>query len=379
MKNAELYADEWSKLATDRKKEKIESLLAELTLPFIFSGMETFSLNGVTTETIVLNCEGRSFVFVPGCKRAILGWDRGIEGLYESALEDIASSFESVLDPLTWWRRQLALAVDAQDGNLPYFEEQVMELEQNPPEKPDDDLKAFYSFQGLETYVNENTSPVRTADLPPMIVERGLSEAGLIHLGQVNRRTNEHWVTSEHFDRVKDYLYKFNTELTTAVYSRCCRFERTKDDPALYDVYLYERLTYKDLISQLDAEGFALPTEDQWEYLCGAGRRLLFQFGNQFDEDYRYSHMCEEGENILEKPNMFGLSIAYDPYKYELVTGPCQVKGGDGGAALCGGEPFIYTMLPLSAYWRETPDKTVPEDGELENGYYFYRRVLIIE
>ncbi len=347
MNNVELYADVWAKLTTEQKKENIETLLAELTIPFNFSGMETFSLNGVITETAVLNRDGCSFVFVPGCKQVTLGWESGIEGLEASALEDMSSSFKSVLDPLTWWRKQLALAVDAQDENLPYFEEQVMELEQNPPEQPDDELKAFYSFQGLETYVNENTSPVRVVDLPPVIVECGLSEAGLVHVGQVNRRTNEHWVTPEHLDRIMDYLYTFNIEVTTAEYSRCCRFERTKDDPAIYDVYLYERLTYQDLIRQLYAEGFELPTEDQWEYLCGAGRRMLFPFGNQFDKDYRYAHMCGEGENILENPNIFGLFIAYDPYKYELVNGPCKVKGGDGGAALCGGEPQYFPYQPI--------------------------------
>jgi len=379
MRYADLYADAWAVLTTERKQERIAELLAELPIPFQFVGMRTFSMNGVANETAVLDWRGRRFVFVPGRKRVVLGWDSGIEGLDESTRKDIEFGFESVLDPLTWWRKQLANAKAANDENAAYFEEQVAELEANPPEEPDDELKAFYSYKGLEAYINENTSPVRTVDLQPMISECELNEVGLIHAGQVDRRTREHQVKPEYFDRVKDYLYEFNTESEMTEYSGRCRFQRTKTDPLLYNVYVHERTTREDLIAQLHTDGFSLPSEDQWEYLCGAGRGTLFPFGSRFDAQWRYAHMSEEGENVLEQPNMFGLTIAYDPYKYETVDSPCHVKGGDGGGALCGGEPFIYTMLPLATYWRETPANVELGDDNLANGYYFYRRVLIVE
>lgn len=280
----------------------------------------------------------------------VLGWDSGIQGLDKSARKEIEFGFKSVLDPLTWWKKQLADARAAEDESVFYFEEQVAELEANPREEPGDELKAFYSYKGLEAYINENASPVRTVDLPPMISERELNEVGLIHVGQVDRRTKEHRVKPGYFDWVKDYLYDFNTECEMTEYSGRCRFQRTKTDPQLYNIYVHEHTTHQDLVAGLCAEGFSLPTEDQWEYLCGAGRWTLFPFGNRFDEQWRYAHMNAEGENVLEQPNMFRVTIAYDPYKYEMVDSSCLVKGGDGGAALCGGEPFIYTMLPLATY-----------------------------
>lgn len=379
MQYAELYADGWAALPTERKQERIASLLTELPIPFTFVGMRTFSLNGIVNETAVLDWMGRSFVFIPGRKRVVLGWDSGIEGLDESARKNIEFGFESVLDPLTWWKKQLADAKAVEDENVSYFEAQVAELEANPREEPEDELKAFYSYKGLEAYINENTSPVRTVDLPPMISECELNEVGLIHVGQVDRRMKEHRVKPGYFDRVKACLYDFDTKSEMAEYWGQCRFQRTKTDPLLYNIYVHERTTREDLVARLRVEGFSLPTEDQWEYLCGAGHRTLFPFGNRFDEQWRYAHMSEEGENVLEQPNMFGLTIAYDPYKYETVNSSCLVKGGDGGSALCGGAPFIYTMLPLATYWRETPANVQLGDDNLANGYYFYRRVLIVE
>jgi len=165
------------------------------------------SSNGITTETAVLIHEGRQFVFVPGRKRVTLGWNSGIDGLDENALEDIHSSFESVLDPLKLWRRKLERNAGSYDGEqLAYIRNQVAELEQNPPEEISEDIKQFYSFSGIVSYINENTSLVRTVDMAPMIVECDLNEVGLVHIGKVNRRTNEHDLLPGDFDKVKVLL-----------------------------------------------------------------------------------------------------------------------------------------------------------------------------
>ena len=54
-------------------------------------------------------------------------------------------------------------------------------------------------------------------------------------------------------------------------------------------------------------------------------------------------HHFEDPENQgkpydMEVPNSFGLSIAYDSYKRELVDGKTlTICGGDGGCNICGG------------------------------------------
>ena len=68
-----------------------------------------------------------------------------------------------------------------------------------------------------------------------------------------------------------------------------------------------------------------LPTPDEWAYLCGGGCRTLFPWGDGLDRKMKLHHF-ESGEDQgkpydMEQPNFFGLSIAYDPYKRELVDG----------------------------------------------------------
>ena len=53
----------------------------------------------------------------------------------------------------------------------------------------------------------------------------------------------------------------------------------------------------------------------------------------------------------MEQANFFGLSIAYDPYKRELVDGKTLTTcGGDGGCNICGGMGPLLGYLPCSPH-----------------------------
>lgn len=98
-------------------------------------------------------------------------------------------------------------------------------MEKNPPKEKSEDVKQFYSFPGIIRYINEHTSPVRTVDMAPMIVECDLNEVGLVHIGKVNRQTNEHDLSPENFDKVKEYIFTFEIKNTSEVQEvGRCRF-----------------------------------------------------------------------------------------------------------------------------------------------------------
>ena len=72
----------------------------------------------------------------------------------------------------------------------------------------------------------------------------------------------------------------------------------------------------------------------------------------------------------------FGLSIAYDPYKRELVDGKTLTTcGGDGGCNVCGGMGPLLGYLPCSPHCK--PE--VREDNEIHNDYDFFRPVIRVQ
>ncbi|MFS0557838.1 hypothetical protein [Brevibacillus sp. 179-C9.3 HS] len=97
-------------------------------------------------------------------------------------------------------------------------------------------------------------------------------------------------------------------------------------------------VNYREIIKEFNQQGFSLLTEDEWEYVCGGGTKRIF---NEQLDPCLLEDICKQRRYYtnanLEKPNSFGLYIAYDPYMYELVNSRCYAKGGDGGAATHGG------------------------------------------
>ena len=51
------------------------------------------------------------------------------------------------------------------------------------------------------------------------------------------------------------------------------------DESGLLHASEVRDVTHADTVSELSAEGFRLPTSDEWEYACAAGSRTLFRWG----------------------------------------------------------------------------------------------------
>ncbi len=135
--------------------------------------------------------------------------------------------------------------------------------------------------------------------------------------------------------------------------------------------------THADLSAQLAANGFRFPTSDEWEYACGAGASTLFRWGDHppcdryptdispAEADWRREWVFSGG--TLERPpggftsdwdehrqhNAFGLQIAANPYKCELVAEADITRAGDGGVTICGGAGFLFGWLPLATAYAE--------------------------
>ncbi len=97
-----------------------------------------------------------------------------------------------------------------------------------------------------------------------------------------------------------------------------------------------EDLDQDDLLNELGRDGWRLPTPDEWEYLCAGGTGTLFRWGDEAPGD-AYPIGPLPDFDAHRRPNAFGLRIAENPYLQEITAAPNLVRGGDGGAAMCGG------------------------------------------
>lgn len=167
-------------------------------------------------------------------------------------------------------------------------------------------------------------------------------------------------------------------------------------------VELAEETTHEDVVADLAREGFRPPTPDEWEHLCGAGTETLFRWGDHAPTDrYPIDVSLEEATwrqqwalsggrlarpaegfvwtyDLHRRPNALGLTIAFDPYRFELTSDPCVLRGGDGGTSVCGGAGFFLGWLPLATAYFERELCGAEEGAPITPGYTYVRRCLCL-
>jgi hypothetical protein len=130
--------------------------------------------------------------------------------------------------------------------------------------------------------------------------------------------------------------------------------------------------TYRRLTALAASEGLRLPTADEWEHACAAGSRTLWRWGDACPNDYM-PYFDREPHRVHMRPNAFGLTIAYDPYRWEPVAEAGEARGGDGGSVICGGAGFMAAWEVLASsyrasYARQRDPGGGPEDARMYNG-----------
>lgn len=305
------------------ERERVLLSLRKIDSRFAWVGLERFEKFGMATDTALFTFEGKEFVFVPG-GAVTLGWNEFSVGMDDATHEEIKELLAEM---------EITLEVDA--------------------------------------FLRDCMSPVRTVNIEPMLVERRLNEIGWCEVA-----INSPEVT-RHNDTIKKHFHG------TGMLEISGHMRIFSGENGVPQAQKYEPVSYKDFVSGLHNDKFALPTEDEWEYLCGGGSRTLFRWGDSFDFDMKLRHFeYEEYKDLpyhLELPNQFGLSIAYDPYKYEVVEDSQYfLKGGDGGCSICGGLGMLLGYLPVATYYRmySMDDDSLNYQNDIGGSYTFYRRIV---
>jgi hypothetical protein len=127
-------------------------------------------------------------------------------------------------------------------------------------------------------------------------------------------------------------------------------------------------VSIRQVIEEIHADGFRWPTFDEWEYLCGAGSRTLWRWGDDHPPVYPDSLTDERDPEYdrsklpSERPNSFGLRFANQPYKTEWCCEPFGIRGGDGGSFLHGGCGLFCAWLPLATAYGTPYRKAVDQE-----------------
>ena len=225
--------------------------------------------------------------------------------------------------------------------------------------------------QNPEEMIRESMAPVRQAAIGPMLVGRELEELCWELVTMDDPRLTAH----------PDWLKQFRefawSDLDSLTMHQSARIERTEKG---FQICIYNRTDYDELLAGLEKQGLSLPTADEWAYLCGGGCRTLFPWGDGMDYSMHLHHFespeDEDKPFDMEEPNFFGVSIAYDPYMREVVKAEqFTTCGGDGGRSICGGLGIFLGFLPCSPHCK--PE--VQENDELNGDYDFYRPIIRVD
>ena len=326
-----LYNEAYSLLPVEEKKEILENLAKKYNMELL--RFETFSKYSKSTFTAVFKYKESEFVFVPGDTVTL-----GYEGLPKNLSDETLEALNSCLDET-------------------------------------EDLNTV-----LGEYIRDNFSKLREATIKPMLVERDLQTVAW-------RKSNLEELKNFDSDLLKDYNEFKNSDYNKLTLDETARFTKVGND---IEIELYDDISYEELCENLKDEGFSLANLDEWEYLCGGGCRTLFPWGDDLDYNMNLLYFSKKDNDKydLEEPNFFGLSIAYDPYKMEIIEADeLTFKGGDGGCNICGGYGDFLGYLPCSPYYTQKPvgainivdDSIVNEyDDKLDGDFNFYRRIIRI-
>ena len=310
-----LYNEVYSLLPIEEKKEILENLAKKYNMELL--RFETFSKYSKSTFTAIFKYKESEFVFVPG-DTVTLGYEGLPKNLSDESLDQ-----------------------------LKYFSK-------NPNEF-------------LEEYIRDNFSKVRKATIKPILVERDLQILAW-------RKSNLEELKDFYSDLLKDHNEFKSSNYNRLTLDETARFTKVGND---IEIELYDDISYEELCENLKDEGFSLANLDEWEYLCGGGCRTLFPWGDDLDYNMNLLYFSKEGNDKydLEEPNFFGLSIAYDPYKMEIIDNKSFSKGGDGGCNVCGGFGEFLGYLSCSPYFNQVIDY---EEEYLNGDFNFYRRIIRI-
>lgn len=362
----------WKNLAEEEQQALVESIIMYYVSPLAkveHLRRKNFHMCGMKGDSYEFTIDGEAFVFVPGKKEAILGWDFGVQGLKAQDLLGNRDVINSQEDQQTTYKTNLT-------------KEELDNLHEHHGSSKN--LFSFHTLEDIGEYINCYTTPLRKADIPPMIVAKRALPVGVKHQGTYDCVTGEcqgnHEFLSLYREEIRQELSP-NLSLEESLYwtypkkvwqSGKFYLEQHPDNSDIYDIYQDLTLTHSELVKKIGQLNYSLLSEDAFEYVIGGGTRRLFRWGNEITVDPRYPKHSIFYQ--AHRPNMFGLYVNSDRDTFELTDDPEVVKLG---IVHEDEKNIIQQVLPLSSYYQSW--FKLKSHLPLNPSVYTYRKAIIIE
>lgn len=336
--------DQWRRLDDDGRLRYAEALAAAI-------GADRFELTWPATASRVIRLarftvRGREFVLVPG-GTARLGFDAG---RFEPTHAEMGSFLG---DDVELWRRedddepeaepepepdpwlQPVPVIPGQEALFPWEPSDLPSAPAPPPvvAEPDEPWRAAdEDLARLREFMAARLTAPRTVTMPTLLVgvefvQAGRAEVPVDHPAVVAKFEAHEWQPGT-LGWDTGWIGEDNRGMYTAA-----RFEGGRLARAWTDSYV----TFDEVVAELAADGWRLPSPDEYEYMTGLGSGHLFAWGDRMAEPPELDLVTG-----LRRPT------GYFP---ELTGVRAEVRGSDWGEAACGGYgDFHNTIMWVPAY-----------------------------
>lgn len=331
----------WKNLTDQEKMILMRQVLMYFVSPLTLVKnvvLKDFAIQGIKCRTFEFTINGEPFVFVPGQKEAILGWDKGIESLNirELLADDPAFIFLE----------------NKKDVQLP-------------------------TAQILAQIVNQETSPLRKAEICPMIVSKFSTPFGASFIGDFDPITASftgevekfypfQWAFKKQIQPQLTPEEALTWEYPEEILEKNSYYARLNKEKNIYHLYTHEICTLEEQKKKLRRFNFYLPTEDEYEYVMGGGSRKLFFWSgvqNFFDGK-------EIVPSFQQIENMFGLEVDLTNHRQQLLASTSLLKPAQINFSA---PTFLEGILPLSPYARKKAQ--LVETDKLDANDFGYRKI----
>ena len=247
----------WKTLSNEIKEVVIQNILRHFVNPLLEVTKITpvsYQFGGLKIETFEILIDGVEFIFVPGQKKCILGWDSGLSGL--SGLDCSEERQELRYALKRYCNQHLTSSLLTEESFL-----------------NQDFSHIRLTTEYIAEKINNSTSPLREVDIPALLVEKKPKFVGLKYIGQYNVISGQLSIPENQTDRmieqIQDLLQPevqdrhFLQDYPTVARKSPLLIQQNPLNLDVFDCYVDDAVSYSDLKRDIERNGMGLLKEDE--------------------------------------------------------------------------------------------------------------------